>query len=265
MPMVKVNDINIYYESHGKGEALILISQPGSDSSEWKMHIPVFSKAYRVIAFDNRGSGRSDKPDMPYSIEMEADDTVGLMDALGVEKAHVLGVSGAGAIAQNVAYKYPERVKGLILLATMLKMPAKNIFVVDALAKLMNEECSQESLIRAMWPWVLSNRFFENPAIVEVAIKASLANSNPMPAYVFARQSAALTDFDSRPWAGRITAPTLVLAGEDDVSLPMHYSRELAEAIPGAKFVSMSGGHMFNAENPIVFQNAVMEFLEAVI
>ena len=93
MPMVKVNDINMYYETHGEGEALILISGNGAESSQWKDMIPTFSKNYKVIPFDNRGAGRTDRPNMEYSMDMMANDVIGLMDALAIEKAHILGAS----------------------------------------------------------------------------------------------------------------------------------------------------------------------------
>ena len=114
MPTVRVGDINMYYEIHGKGEPLLLIMGLGSDLTSWIFQIPEFSKKYRVIAFDNRGVGRSDAPDVPYSTAMMADDTTGLLDALGIERAHILGLSMGGFIAQELALKYPQRVKSLI-------------------------------------------------------------------------------------------------------------------------------------------------------
>ena len=93
MPTVKVGDINMYYEVHGKGEPLLLIMGLGMDLTGWMFQIPEFLKKYQVIAFDNRGVGRTDAPDKPYSIKMMADDTVWLMDALVVNKAHILGLS----------------------------------------------------------------------------------------------------------------------------------------------------------------------------
>ena len=263
MPMVKVNDINMYYESHGEGDALVLISQPGFNVSEWKMHIPVFSNEYRVIIFDNRGAGSTDKPHTEYSIEMMAEDTIGLMNVLDIEKMHVLGVSGGGTIAQNLAYKYPKQVNGLVLVATMMNIPARNLFVMDTMLKLM-EKCSPEDIIRYTLSWMLSNKFFENPEVVEGVIKAGLANPNKQPVHAFARQKVALANFDSRSWASKIQAPTLVIAGEDDVSLPQKHSKELSENIHGSKFTTMAGGHMFHMENPFVFQKTVMNFLASV-
>ena len=118
MPTVRVGDINIYYEDYGKGEPLLLIAGWGTDLSCWLSQIPEFSTKYRVIAFDNRGAGRTDAPDEPYSFRMMADDAVGLLDALGIGQAHILGVSMGGCIAQEIAIEHPERTKSLILAAT---------------------------------------------------------------------------------------------------------------------------------------------------
>ncbi len=92
MPTIKVNDINMYYEIHGQGEPLLLIMGMGADLTMWGDSVYRFAKKYQVITFDNRGAGRTDKPDIPYSIEMMADDTVGLMDRLNIERAHFLGL-----------------------------------------------------------------------------------------------------------------------------------------------------------------------------
>jgi 3-oxoadipate enol-lactonase len=115
MPTAKVGDINIYYESHGDGEPLLLIMGYGSYSGHWAPLIPYLSPEYRVISFDNRGTGQSDKPDIPYTIKMMADDASGLLDAIGVDAAHVFGVSMGGMIAQEFALNYPSKLKSLIL------------------------------------------------------------------------------------------------------------------------------------------------------
>ena len=121
MPTINVNDINIYYEVHGEGEPLILIGGLANDITDYTDHttiIPELSQHYTVIAFDNRGVGRTDKPDAPYSIEMMAEDTVGLLDTLGITKAHLLGISMGGRIALALTLRHPERVNALVLAST---------------------------------------------------------------------------------------------------------------------------------------------------
>ncbi|TET86915.1 MAG: alpha/beta fold hydrolase, partial [Desulfobacteraceae bacterium] len=115
MPKIKVQDIDLYYEIHGEGYPMVLIRGLGSNADHWYTQTPVFSSRYRVVSFDNRGIGRSDKPNEPYTISMMADDTVGLMDALGILRAHILSLSMGGMIAQEIALKYPEKVESLVL------------------------------------------------------------------------------------------------------------------------------------------------------
>ena len=106
MPKVKVNDINMYYEIHGKGEPLVLLQGMGVEMTSTYNTITEFAKNYNVIALDNRGSGRTDMPDIPYSIDMMAEDTVGLLDKIGVSSAHFLGISMGSRIALVMAAKY---------------------------------------------------------------------------------------------------------------------------------------------------------------
>ena len=120
MPTVRVNDITMYYEIHGEGEPVVLIAGLNSDHTLYQKLgiISRLAESYQVVAFDNRGVGRTDKPDSPYSIEMMAEDTVGLLDVLGIKKVHLLGISMGGRIALALTLRHPERVKTLMLVST---------------------------------------------------------------------------------------------------------------------------------------------------
>src|SRR5918999_4111134 len=113
MPKVRVGDIEMFYVEAGRGDPLVLIMGFSGDHLAWGFQLPAFAERYRVIAFDNRGAGQTDTPDHPYTTRMMADDTVGLMDKLGVGHAHVLGASMGGMIAQELALHHPERVRSL--------------------------------------------------------------------------------------------------------------------------------------------------------
>ena len=167
MPKVKVGDINIYYEIHGEGEPLVLIMGYGGNSGQWFRQIPGLTKEYRVIVFDNRGTGRSDKPDISYTMETMAGDVAGLLDAIDIPAAHVYGVSMGGMIAQHVALNYPEKVKGLVLGCTTCGGEQHSV-VPDAevMTLLFDMERMQqltpEEMIRETMPFLCSQGFIDN-------------------------------------------------------------------------------------------------------
>src|SRR4029077_21119 len=115
MSTARVGDIEMYYEEHGSGDPLLLVMGLAADSTAWMFQLPDFARHYRTIVFDNRGVGRSSKPAGPYTIHQMADDAAGLLDALDVRRAHVVGVSMGGMIAQELALRHPARVRGLVL------------------------------------------------------------------------------------------------------------------------------------------------------
>src|SRR5215470_8594687 len=118
MPLAKIGDHELYYEEHGSGEPLLCIMGFATDSTGWLLQVPEFAKRYRTIVFDNRGVGRSSKPTSAYTIHEMADDAAGLLDHLGIARAHVLGLSMGGMIAQELVLRHPQRVRGLVLAAT---------------------------------------------------------------------------------------------------------------------------------------------------
>ena len=252
----------MYYEVHGKGQPFLLISGLGSDLNGWALQIPEFAKKYRVIAFDNRGSGRTDAPDMPYSIRMMAEDTVGLMDALSIEKAHVLGVSMGGYIAQELAIRYPSRVASLILVTTSVGPYLLKISVLQAWARQALRDMRPMTFFQIMLPFMFNDSSFESPGVLEMAV-ATIAGHSSTPPDVLARQMIACVEHDVRHRIGQITAPTLVLAGKEDPFVPFSLSEELAASIPNARFRVLDGwGHGFNASMADKFNRAVLEFLE---
>lgn len=212
MPTARVNDIQLYYEVHGEGEPLALIVGLGTDISEWGSIIHWLARRYRVIALDNRGVGRSDKPDQPYTIEMMADDTEGLLRALGVECANVLGVSLGGRIALGLALAHPERVGKLILVSTSARTGKR--------------------------PWWFG--------LVGLLSGAPILRSKyPQPRYAFLRQREASTRFDCMARLPEIHTPTLILHGKRDKTTPYALAEELHAGITGSQLLPFAGGHLF--------------------
>ncbi|MFQ5924834.1 MAG: alpha/beta fold hydrolase [Dehalococcoidia bacterium] len=265
MPTVKVGDIGIYYEIHGEGEALVLIMGYGANSGEWFRQIPFLSREYRVVAFDNRGAGRSDKPDVPYTMPMLAQDIAGLLEALAIDVAHIYGVSMGGMIAQEFALCYPQRVISLILGCTLCGgthtiMPDEEVMTVlfdmERMERLTSEEEARELL-----PFTLTQEFIDNnPDIVEQAIAKRLEYVTPP--HGFVRQAEAIMGHDTYERLPQIKAPTLVIAGTGDRLIPVENSRILASRIPNAELVLFEGaGHGFLLEVEEEANKAVLDFL----
>jgi len=160
MPDITANGIKIHYEERGQGEPLVLIMGLGADHSLWEKHAAVYEQHFRCILMDNRGAGGSDKPKGPYTTKMMADDTAGLMEALGIEKAHVAGISMGGAIAQNLAIHHPEKVHSQILVATWPKCDTYTATVFEHFRKL-RAVVSPADFVQIVQLWIFTAPHFE--------------------------------------------------------------------------------------------------------
>lgn len=258
MPLAKLNSININYEVEGRGEPLVMIMGFSATRSGWIRQIPFFKKHYRVITLDNRGVGKSDKPPGPYSTTMMADDTVGLMDLLGIEKAHVMGASMGGMIAQEVAINYPQRVTKLILACTYASQ----------------NETSGDTQEQA--------RFLQLSPGEKASAMIGLAFNKPLYRFIFgllarvqtrfggtsgtagiAGQSEACRKHNTLDRLPLITAPTLVIVGTGDRIIEPVSSEVIAGRIPNAKLVRIEGGsHCFSFEMKNEFNREVLNFLK---
>src|SRR5574341_472809 len=262
MSIVKANGIDIYYEVSGAGEPLLLIMGLGANTTGWAMQMPEFSEHHRVIAFDNRGAGRSEKPNEPYTIPQLAEDAIGLLDALGIGSAHVFGMSLGGMIAQELVLAHPERVRTLILGGTMAGGPGATFagpqLVRDfiALTALPAQQAIESGL-----KLIYSDGYIE--ASKELLLQRAMANAHlTPPLYALQRQFLAVIGFNAAERLCEIRAPTLVLAGTDDRVIPFANSRLLSERIPGATLVEFAGaGHGFLVERAQEVNAAVLDFL----
>jgi pimeloyl-ACP methyl ester carboxylesterase len=265
MPTARVGDISLHYEAHGEGEPLLLIMGYGADSNWWYMQTDAFSREYRVIVFDNRGTGLSDKPDVPYTMPMMADDAAGLLDALDIGTAHVYGVSMGGMIAQELVLHHPERVTSLILGCTMPgghnavpPEPESLLFLLDfeRTRSLPLEQQAEELL-----PYLFSQGFLDRNRD-RVGEFVSRAFEHPTPVHGYRRQSEAFMSFNVYDRLPEINAPTLVMAGTADRLVPVENARILASRIPNAELVIFENvGHGFNGEVAEESNKAVLDFL----
>jgi pimeloyl-ACP methyl ester carboxylesterase len=264
MPKVRLQDISMYYVEAGQGEPLVLIMGLGADHLAWALQFPAFAERYRVVAFDNRGAGQTDAPDHPYSTRVMAQDTVGLMDALGIERAHVLGVSMGGMIAQEIALNHPHRVRSLQLHCT-LGRPDGYLRAQLAAGRFQRRKLSREEAMRAGYLWLFApTTYDERPELVEMILQNALANPYPMSLTGFERQCDAVETHDALDRVAGITCPTLVSVADQDILVPPRFSRALADRIPRAEFRLVEGAaHGYFWERPDVFNQMCLEFLAA--
>ena len=228
----------------------------------WFSQIPDLKEHFQLILFDPRGVGRSDKPLTPYSIADEAGDLVELQKELGLDRAHVLGVSRGGTIAQELAIRHPDRVNRLVLAVTHLGGPAYLQATADVWAEMFNfVGLTPEQIFRRGVELVTTPEFFRsNGPIVDRIVQMRL--SDPQPLHSFHLQFDSARRFDSRDRIGQIAAPTLAIAGEHDRFVPREMVVRLAGAIPGSRYLEIPGAsHYVFIERPDVFNREVIRFL----
>ncbi|MFX1445729.1 MAG: alpha/beta fold hydrolase [Promethearchaeota archaeon] len=264
MPKIKVSDINIYYEIHGDGYPLVMIMGFTGTANFWSPFlIDGVSKFFKLIIFDNRGAGRTDKPDYDYTIPMMANDTVGLMSALNVERAHILGLSMGGMIAQELVLNHPEKVDRLILAGTHCG-GSRSIFppveITDFLAGKTTK--SPEEWIEKEMPLLYSEEFIKNnPEYIEKKKKGYL--ETPLPDKSRERNILAAGRFNAGRRLKKISASTLVLHGKQDLLIPYKNAETLATNIPGARLELFDNlGHDIFSPEPERVNKIIIDFLK---
>jgi 3-oxoadipate enol-lactonase len=237
-----------------------MIQGLGADKHGWDMQRFVLAASYRVVALDNRGAGRSDKPFGHYSLEQMADDAVSVLDDLGIDSAHVVGASMGGAIAQLVALRHPQRVRSLTLACTACRHhPWRRELLAGWATKATEQGMGKMTAEAARW--VIGPRSFRRvfPAFGWLG---PLALGRP--AHAFAAQVRAIlaTDETMADRLADITVPVLVMVGNQDILTPRGDSEELAERLPNAELVVISGAaHGFMVEHASTFNRVLLEFL----
>jgi len=277
MSVARVDSIELYYEEHGSSDPLLLIMGLAADSTAWMFQVPDFAKRYRTIIFDNRGVGRSSKPPGPYTIHQMADDATALLDVLGIPKAHVVGVSMGGMIAQELALRHPARVRGLVLACTFPEPDAETerhrAFQVTQLGgqvtasgetRIDVSTVNPLMLLQHLLPRVFNQSYIDRelPKLIQI-FGGALQWGFSMEAIL--GQVEAVMGHRATDRLHQISAPTLVITGDADLLVSPANSDILARNIPGAKLVKVPGGsHGFNFETPDVFNREVLDFLASI-
>ena len=263
MPKGEVADIEVAYNVDGSGDPVLLIGGFTMVKESWEPQIAALAEHFRVVCPDNRGVGGTTAPAGPFTIADMASDAVGLMDALGIDSAHVFGVSIGGLIAQTLALDHAERVRKAALGCTThggkhAVQPERE--VMEILAKASDPSLPAEEAVRGRLATIFSDRFMrEEPEKLEAFVQFSIRHW-PTPEGA-AGQLGALGVFNVKRRLGEIRCPVLAITGSEDRMMPAENSRLLAEGIEGAQHYSVDGaGHMFFLEEPDEVNRVLSEF-----
>lgn len=262
MPRLVLPDGEIGYEVTGDGPPLLFASGLGGLGRYWRSQIQAFAPRYRVVTYDHRGTGRSDREQRRYSIEGMAADVVALLDGLGIERTHFVGHSTGGAIGQVLGIEHPRRVRTLALSATWTHCdPFFRRLFQGRQAMLRAGGQELHSMFHPLW---LYPQWWINEHDAEIEAEREQALADPAPVEVSIARIDALLAFDRRADLGRITTPTLVMGAVDDYICPQYFSEALARAIPDAKLYLASGsGHAASKTRPDEFNQVLGDFLAA--
>lgn len=262
MPRTTIGDLRIHWESFGKKEPLLLISGVSGGTWSWEESIEAWSPHFRVIVFDNIGAGRSSKPNRPYTIEEMADHAAAVLDAAGVTRAGVAGLSMGGMIAQELAIRHPDRVHRLVLGCTHCggsKRIPPNPNVIQQFTN--NKGLSPEEIIDKNLTLLVTPQFLKSGSGALKRYKERLLKAPIQPHYALKRQLDAIGGFDACERIGNIQVPTLTLTAEHDMLVPPENGRLLSIHIPDAVEKSFAGaGHLIYLECAQDFHEIVMKF-----
>jgi 3-oxoadipate enol-lactonase len=261
MTIAAVNGVELNYELDGEGdETIVLVNGLADDLETWVFQLDdLVGAGYRVLRFDNRGVGRSSAPPGPYTTELFARDTKALVDSLGLEDFHLVGVSMGGMIAQEYAIEHGGDLRSLTLACTYAA-PGPFCSRMFAMWADLAPQLGVPFVMRDVTLWAFTVPFFEEREEELREFEAAMADL-PQPLDAYLAQLESIRTHDATARLERITAPTLVLAGEEDILIPVSLSRRLHEGISGSVWQTTRGGHACVWEHPKEFNAAVLEFV----
>ena len=262
MCTIRVNDVDLYYERHGAGDPLLFICGLGGHLAEIPYLIESYGRHLEFIVYDQRGCGRSGKPEGEYSMAGFADDAAALLDALGVERAFVYGSSMGGMVAQEFALRHPQRVRALILGCTTagaVRGVQPSPETVQALVR--NQSLTGDEALEAGWrlgysgPWIAANR-------EALFARSRIASQWSATRESYMRQVIAAARHDTYDRLHQLSCPVMIIHGQDDVMMPVGNAALMAERIPHAEVHILEGmGHGYNLEAQEIADERVLDFL----
>ena len=270
MPIIKCNDIDINYIKKGGGEPLVLIQGTNTKLEAWNFQIKFFMENMTVIAFDNRGAGKSSRPNYPYTMEMYVEDTNSLLEALQIqEKIHLCGYSLGGMIALNFALKYPEKIKTLLLIATepytdplQIKQTIEFYYQFDK----MSFDEKMNTVIRLIYTRDFKKKIKKNQNLynqLKKDMNILIYTEDPPQLNDYINQYRALENYDIRDSLHKIFHPTLIVVGDKDKNTPPEGSVFMNERIPNSKLIILENlKHGFLIEKPENLNEIMWSFLK---
>jgi pimeloyl-ACP methyl ester carboxylesterase len=262
-----VNGFRLHYETAGAGAPVLLISGLGAPAVGWALQVKALAPHFTVVTFDNRGAGESDVPPDPvYTTAQLADDAAGLLRHLKIDRAHVIGASMGGTIAQELAFRHPRVVRSLVLACTWTLADARFLHTIEGWAALAGRVPVEERFRHVLYPWVYSPKFFETKQNVETAFQRALAYPHQSKPEGIARQARGIPAWNGTRTTrlGDIKVPTLVLAGKDDILTPPSFAKALAKGVKKSRLAVLPGGHGFFLEEADAFNRTVLRFLKSI-
>jgi pimeloyl-ACP methyl ester carboxylesterase len=262
-----INNIRIHYEEAGEGDPVLMINGLSAPAANWALQTRALAPHFRVITFDNRGVGETDVPPDPvYTTAQLAEDAAGVLRWLKIPRAHVIGSSMGGTIAQELAIRHPRLVRSLVLACTWTEGDARFLHTIESWMILANRVPLEERYRHVLYPWVFSPRFLEQKESVETVLQRAMAYPHQTKAEGIERQGRGILAWNGTRTSrlGKIRTPTLVLVGKDDILTPPEFSRALARRIRGARLRVLPGGHGFYVEEADAFNRVVIRFLRGI-
>ena len=261
MATIRINDMDVYYELHGHGTPLVLIAGYTCDHTFWDAMIDELAQMFQILIFDNRGAGQTKDMGASFTLETMVDDTMTLIQQLGIQRPHILGQSMGGVIAQLMAKKYADKINKLIILNSASQINRRTIKALESLLNLRKESISFDLLIETAMPWFFSSNYLAKPE--NITLFKEMLKNNP---YLQSlqdqeRQFMALLQFDSQSWLQEIKTPTLAIAATEDIVCLPEESQQLTKNIVNSQFIAIPSGHSSPLEQPKELNKIISKFL----
>jgi pimeloyl-ACP methyl ester carboxylesterase len=266
MPYAIINKIRMHYEVSGQGAPVLLINGLSAPAVNWALQAKALAPHFQVITFDNRGVGETDLPPEPvYTTGQLADDAAAILRHLKIPRAHVVGASMGGTIAQELALRHPRLVRSLTLLCTWAEGDARFLHTIEAWVSLAYRVPIEERYRYVLYPWIFSPEFLAKKENVEQAFQRSIAYPHQTKAEAIERQARGILAWNGTraKRLGAIRVPTLVLVGKDDILTPPAFAKALAKKMRRARLAVLPGGHGFFLEQADLVNQAILRFLKS--